>query len=72
MRNFQDTFEIRKRSFISAINYFRISGGRFLKNLAGFVKSVFRFGLLPYCQRNKPFLFIAITLESIVCFKRNF
>ena len=41
MRNFQDTFEIRKRSFISAINYFRISGGKkcsFFEKFGGFCK----------------------------------
>ena len=52
--------------------YQEVRNVRFSKNLAGFVKSLFRFGLLLYCQRNKPLLFIAITLESIFCFKHNF
>ena len=80
MRNFQDTFEIRKRSFIGAFSIcmtvpLTIFANQevnvcFSKKLAHFVKSVLRFSLLPYCQRNKPF--IAVTLESIVCFKHNF
>ena len=80
MRNFQDTFEIRKRSFIGAFSICMTVpltifvnqevNVRFSKKLAHFVKSVLRFSLLPYCQRNKPF--IAVTLESIVCFKHNF